>query len=99
MRPIRIAFMTLAAIVIAALTVWASLAIYFSNLPSAAIRELMASVFALFGLVMLGWYLFSVQRRRPLFVFLAVFLLLVIWWSSTRPSRDRDWATEYSRLA
>ena len=85
-------------IVIAAMTVWGALAIYYSNLPGAGLRTMLAALFAFFGVAVLVWYLFSTKRTRPCVVFLAAFLLLVAWWSTIPPKQDRDWAPEYARL-
>src|SRR5215831_8382545 len=88
----------LLSIAIVAMTGWGALAIYYSNLPGDGLRTILAALFALFGVCLLVWYLFSARRRRPLFVFAAGFLLLIAWWSTIPPRQDRDWAPEYARL-
>jgi hypothetical protein len=94
----RAFIIVLLAMLLAAMTVWGALAIYYSNLPGEGLRTILAAVFALFGVTVLVWYLFSAKRIRPCFTFLAVFLLLVAWWSTIPPSQDRDWAPEYAKL-
>jgi hypothetical protein len=89
----------LVSIVMAALTAWGALAIFYSNLPGEGLRTILAALFALFGVAVLVWYLFSAKRTRPCFIFLAVFLLLVAWWSTIPASQDRDWAPEYAKPA
>jgi Domain of unknown function (DUF4105) len=94
----RLVLSLLISVVMAALTTWGALAIYYSNLPGERLRIILAVVFALFGVAMLVWYLLSAKRFRPCFAFLAVFLLLVAWWSTIPASQDRDWAPEYAKL-
>jgi hypothetical protein len=86
-------------VMIAAMTAWGTLAIYYSNLPGIEIRKVAALVFALFGAAMLGWYLLSAKRHRSLVVFFVVFLSIYTWWSMITPRQDRDWAPEYARPA
>ena len=90
--------MFLIVISLAAMTAWGALAIYYSNLPGNGLRTILAALFALFGVALLVWYLFSTKRTRPCIVFSAAFLLLVAWWSTIPPSQDRDWAPEYVKL-
>jgi hypothetical protein len=77
-------------LVCALLTTWASLAIYYSNLPWPGLRLALAVAFAGFA----AWaYLFSWQRRMR--VALAVlFLGVAAWWIAIQPSHDRPWRPE-----
>ena len=95
----RLVLSLLVSVVMAALTAWGALAIYYSNLPGEGLRTILAVLFALFGVALLVWYLFSAKRTRPCFTFAAAFLLLAAWWSTIPPSQDRDWAPEYAKLA
>ena len=95
----RAFLMLLISVAMAATTAWGALAIYYSDLPGEGLRQVLAFAFALFGAALLGWYLFSAKRIRPLLTFLAAFLLLVAWWSTIRPSQNRDWAPEYAKPA
>jgi len=100
MKWIANAFLTsLLSILIAAGTAWGTLAIYYSNLPGEASRKILAGVFAIFGVAMLGWYLFATKWSRPLFVFSALFVLVLAWWLMIPPHQDRDWAPEYAKPA
>src|SRR5215470_10552823 len=85
--------------VIAAATAWGTLAIYYSNLPGEELRKILAAVFAVFGVAMLGWYLFATKWGRPLFVFSGLFILVLAWWFMIPPRQDRDWAPEYAKPA
>ena len=59
----------LISISLAAMTAWGALAIYYSNLPGNGLRTILAALFALFGVALLVWYLFSTKRTRPLHCF------------------------------
>ena len=91
--------MLLISLVVAAMSAWGGLAIYYSNLPGEWLRKVLAVAFVLFGTALLIWYFFSAKRILPLFTFLAAFLLLVGWWSTIPAMQDRDWAPEYAKLA
>jgi Domain of unknown function (DUF4105) len=74
----------------ALLIAWATLAIYYSNLPWAGLRLGLALAFAAFAI----WaFWLSRQRRMPV-VALGLFLGVVAWWISIRPSHDREWRPE-----
>ena len=74
----------------ALIVVWATLAIYYSNLPWGEVRLGLAVAFAAFAI----WALwFSRQRRMRIGVF-ALFLAVVAWWISIPPSQDRNWRPE-----
>src|SRR5215471_6886457 len=98
-RIARAIVILLICVVMAAMTGWGALAVYYSNLPGDGLRTILAALFTLFGVCLLVWYLFSARRRRPLFVFAAGFLLLIAWWSTIPPRQDRDWAPEYAKPA
>jgi hypothetical protein len=69
------------------LIVWATLAIYYSNLPSAGLRVALATFFA----VLATWLLWLSRDRRAPVVFVVLFLGVVAWWLSISPSHDRPW--------
>jgi len=96
---IRALLTLLICILMAAATAWASLAIYYSNLPGEELRKILTLVFATFGVAMLGWYLFASKRRRPFFAFSALFVLVLVWWTMIPPQQERDWAPEYAKPA
>lgn len=74
----------------ALLVAWASLAIHFSNLPWAWARSLLAVAFLGFSV----WALWWARTRAARLAFGAVFLGVVVWFSSIAPSHDRDWRRE-----
>jgi hypothetical protein len=74
----------------AALVAWATLAIYYSNLPSAGLRLALAGAFAAFAV----WALLLSRQRRMSVIVIALFLGVAAWWISIRPSHDRPWRPE-----
>jgi len=82
-RALRLAFRVL-------LVAWATLAIYYSNLPSAGLRAALAVSFAMLAI----WLLWLSRDRRASAVFLILFLGVVGWWLSISPSHDRPWRPE-----
>ena len=74
---------------------WATVAIFFSNLP-APVRPWVAGAFALGSLLVLfGRY----STRRTRLGFLAAFALFLSWWLLMPPSNDRDWQPDLATLA
>jgi hypothetical protein len=72
------------------LITWASLAIYYSNLPWLGLRLILAVAFAGFAT-----WAFWLSRQRRMQVALAVlFLGVVVWWLAIPPSHDRPWRPE-----
>ena len=69
---------------------WATLALYYSNLPWAQLRLVMAVAFLAFGI----WALWVTRRPRMFLAFAGVFLSVLVWWLCIRPSHDRHWRPE-----
>ena len=74
----------------AVLVAWATLAIYYSNLPSAGLRLGLAVAFAAFAV----WALWLSRQRRMSVIAIVLFLGVVAWWITIRPSHDRHWRPE-----
>lgn len=74
----------------ALLVAWASLVIYYSNLPWPRFRLLLAVAFAALAI----WLLWVSRRRRAVVVFIALFLGVVGWSISILPSHHREWRPE-----
>ena len=74
----------------ALLTAWASLAIYYSNLPWPGLRLALAVAFAGFA----AWALWLSRRRRMQAALAVLFLVVVAWWIAIPPSHDRPWRPE-----
>ena len=72
------------------LIAWATLAIYYSNLPWPWLRVLLAATFAAFAI-----FAFFLSRRRWMGpAAIALFFGVVAWWISIPPSHDRPWRPE-----
>jgi Domain of unknown function (DUF4105) len=69
---------------------WASLAIYYSNLPSAGLRLGLAGAFAAFAV----WAVWLSRQWRMSVVAVMLFLGVVAWWITIPPSHDRPWRPE-----
>ena len=72
------------------LVAWATLAIYYSNLPWGGVRLGLAVAFAAFAI----WALWLSRERRMSSAFAVLFLGVVAWWISIAPSHDRPWRPE-----
>lgn len=77
------------------LVAWATLAIYYSDLPSAGLRLALAIFFA----VVATWLLWLSRDRRAFLVFVVLFLGVVAWWLSISPSHDRPWRPDVAVMA
>ena len=84
------------AALIAILTAWASLALWFRLPAPEFARALAGSLFFLIGVAAI---LALLRRRRPLafVVFLAAFAAVLAWWTTIKPKADGDWAPEVAR--
>ena len=69
---------------------WAALVIYYSNLPWASVRLGLAAVFAVFAV----WAVWFSRRRGARVAAITLFLCVVGWFISIRPSHDRNWRPE-----
>jgi hypothetical protein len=72
------------------LIVWATLAIYYSNLPWAGLRLALAIAFAAFAI----WAVWLSPQRRMSVALILLYLGVVAWWISISPSHDRQWRPE-----
>jgi hypothetical protein len=72
-----------------ALILWATLAIYYSNLPWPGLRLALAIAFAAFAI----WAIWVSPRRRAV-AFVVLYLGVVAWWISISPSHHREWRPE-----
>lgn len=73
-----------------ALIVWATLVIYYSNLPWAGLRLALAIAFAAFAV----WAVWVSPQRRMSMALIVLYLGVVAWWISISPSHDRQWRPE-----
>lgn len=82
-------------IIIACMTLWAALAIFYSNLAEETLRTNIAIGFAV-GTA--AAFLFIKKRLQVLIGYLIVFCLIVAWWMNIKPSNDRDWQPDVAVL-
>lgn len=73
---------------------WATLAIFFSNLPWPELRLPLAAAFAGFA----TWALWLSGRRRMRTLAAVLFVGVVAWWIMIPPSQDRPWRPEVAVL-
>lgn len=81
---------TIGVLIRIAIVTWATLAIYYSNLPWSWLRTFLALAFAAFGI----WALWRSRQRRMSILFLVLFLGVVAWWIAIPPSHNRHWRPE-----
>ena len=72
------------------LILWATLAIYYSNLPWAGLRLALAIAFAAFAI----WAVWLSPQRRMSVALILLYLGVVAWWISISPSHHRQWRPE-----
>lgn len=72
------------------LALWATLAVYYSNLPWPWLRLLLAVIFAAFSV----WALWLTRTPRMRWVFAGLFAAVIVWEISIPPSHDRPWRPE-----
>ena len=72
------------------LILWATLAIYYSNLPWPGVRLTSAISFAAFAV----WAVWFAPGRRMSVALIALYLGVIGWWMSISPSNDRQWRPE-----
>ena len=81
------------ALLIGIALVWSVFAIYFSNLPGASLRTIMAVAF---GAGTVAAFAFIPNRRRTTYGFLLAFAAIVVWWIMIPASHDREWLPSYA---
>ncbi len=93
MRAVRGMLRVAVAVALLAAAAWWSLALRFRLPGPAWLATAVAGAYALAAIAVL-------VRVRPLgraaVVLLGSFAVLALWWSTLRPSNDRDWAPEYA---
>jgi hypothetical protein len=84
------------AILIAVVTTWASLALWYRFPAQQSLRGLAGGLFFLIGVAAIV-ALFSHRRRLALVCFFAAFGAILAWWSTITPRTDGDWAPDVAR--
>lgn len=76
------------------LSAWATLALYYSNLPWTWLRLSLAVAFAAFCI----WALWPSRRTQMRLVWAGLFVAALGWFIAFRPSHDRPWRPEVASL-
>ena len=95
LRLLRWAGLFLIGVILVGLTVWAGLAISYANLRSPSPRYIMA---ILYLLIVIAGVIFARPRKYRWAVPPLLFLIVLAWFFSIKPSNDRDWAPEVARV-
>ena len=90
LRPLRLLGAVLRFLAWLVLAAWASLAIFYSNLPWPELRLALALGFA--GLA--TWAFWLSRQRRARGALVVLFLGVVVWWTTIQPSHHRPWRPE-----
>ena len=91
--------LVVAGLAIACSSAWGAAAVYFAGPSGERVRAALVILLVLAGTSLIA-ALFSPHWRRPsLVVFGVMFATLMIWWSSIRPSNDREWRSEVAQLS
>jgi hypothetical protein len=78
---------------------WGAGVLFFAGPGDARTRSVLATVLIVLGLVVLGVLVSRQWRWRAVAVFAGLLVLVAGWWTTIRPSNDRDWQPEVGRLA
>lgn len=76
------------------LVIWASLAIYWSNLPGSIARLILAVLYVLGAVACLG----ILRTKRSFQIFALSSLGVLIWWVTIQPTHDREWKPDVGVL-
>ncbi len=69
---------------------WAGLAIWYSTVPWMPVRLALALAFVAFGV----WALWFAPKPRGLLLFIGIYLIVLLLWSTILPSHDRQWRAD-----
>jgi hypothetical protein len=97
-RILSILGLVVAGLVVAIVTGWGALVLFYLAPGSETVRTALAWSFAALGLVTLGALAMRRARRSALVVFAAALVLVLVAWNSATPSNDRDWRPEVAVL-
>lgn len=86
------------ALAVAAVGIWGTLALHYSDLAPAGLRAALAAAFGLLALLTVGSVVAGRWRGTVLALLGAACLALLVYWQGIQPSNDRDWAPEVARL-
>ena len=90
--------LVLAGLAIVVATGWGSLVLLYLAPSGAGVRTVLAGAFAALGLVTVAGLMIRRARRPAIIAFAMVFAVVLVIWSSTRPSNERDWQADVAVL-
>ena len=93
---VRMFPITLTGVLVALVTLWGALALYFSG-PS-GFHVVLAAGYGLCGLATLLSFAIVRWRRWITGAFIIVFAVLLTWWNTIEPSNDRNWQPDVAVL-
>ncbi len=94
----RILLWVVAGVLIGAIGVWGSLALYYRAPFTSGTRQLLGVVFALLGAAAIAGIFLRPVRGATVMTFLVAFAVVLVWWHTIEPRNDRDWQTEVAVL-
>ena len=92
---LRLALFIIFAFLVPFLIFWGAIAINFSNLPSDALRQALACLFALSSFSM---FLFVEDIKKALRILCYSSLVLMLWFLAISPSNDKEWLPDVQKL-
>ena len=90
--------LTLLGLLVSMATGWGVLAIAFRGPPGETLRNALAALFAFVSLATLLALASQRWRLRALGSYLAVLVVLGVWWSGIEPSNERQWQADVAAL-
>jgi len=97
-RTFKIAGLLLLAVIVAAIGIWGGLAIAFLGPQHEIFRLSLTLTFAAISMITLIALAFPRWRWRMLAVHYFLFMIVLFWFFSIKPSNDRNWQTDVSVL-
>jgi len=98
-RIATVAGLALLGLLIAASGGWGALALNYSGPHNNALRTALAAIFAVASLAAVIALFLRHWRWRAFAAYLALYAVLMFWYSGIKPSNDLDWQTDVSKLA
>lgn len=94
---IKIICLIIAEILIVLVTLWGFLALLFCA-PATGLNIVLSVIYGLSGLLTFICLSINKWNRQVATGFVVIFVILVAWWNTIKPSNDRDWQTDVAIL-
>jgi hypothetical protein len=95
---VRITALVLLGLIVTGATAWGAGVLVFAGPGGARMRAVLAILLAVVGLATVVALFFRAWRWRASLAFACALVLVAGWWSTIRPSNDRQWHTDVARL-